>query len=366
MEHKKLLLTGSHAGSTAIAVIEEIKKRNIDWELHWVGKQFAEEGSTTETLEYKNLSKYGVIFHNLESGKIQTKFTKYTIPSILKIPMGFLKGRKLVKEIKPDLTLSFGSAAGAIISFWSNFLNIPVIIHEQTATAGRANIISSYFAKFILISRETSSVFFRKSKTKLVGNPMNEAILKADTKDRSTRVKSILITGGSRGSTWINNAIKPILPRLLEKYFVIHQTGESNISEFEKFKLKILTKDNEKYFCFGQTTPSNMAEILLKSDIVISRAGANTVWELIALKKPSVLIPIPWTYNDEATENAKYMESLGLAKILSQKELSAQKLLHMIEELANDYVKVIRNTENIKSPDINASEKVVDILERNI
>lgn len=366
MEQKKLLLTGSHAGSTAIAVIEEIKKRNLDWELHWIGKQFASEGSTIETLEYKNISKLGVIFHNLESGKIQTKFTRYTIPSILKIPLGFIKGYKLVKEIKPNLTLSFGSAAGAIVSFWSSFKNIPVIIHEQTATAGRANIISSYFAKLILISRETSLPFFSKNKTKLVGNPMNEKVLNVDAIKRNTHVKSILITGGSRGSTWINNAVKPILPRLLEKYFVIHQTGEANFSEFEQFKNEILTKDNEKYFCFGQTKPSNMAEILLKSDIVVSRAGANTVWELIALKKPSVLIPIPWTYNDEQTENAKYMKNLGLASILLQKELSAQKLLIEIEKLIENYPTIIEKTKDIVSPDINASNELVNILKDNI
>ncbi|EKE06118.1 MAG: hypothetical protein ACD_19C00079G0023 [uncultured bacterium] len=343
----KLLLAGSHAGSTAIAVVQEIKKRNLDWEIHWVG------------MEYKNMKNFGVIFHNLESGKIENKFTKNTIASFLKIPNSFIKGRKIVNEIKPDLTLSFGSATGAIVSFWSSFKNIPVIIHEQTASAGRANIISSYFAKFILISREESSRFFNKLKTKLVGNPLNNEILKYVDKPRSLRIKSILITGGSRGSSWINNAIKPLLPRLLQKYYVIHQAGEGKTSDFESIK-------NNKYFCFGQTDPENMAEIFSKSDIVISRSGANTVWELVALKKPSILIPIPWTYNDEATENAKYMEDLGLAIILPQKELTPQKLLSEIEKLIENYPSVLKKTEDVISPDLEASRKVVDILEENV
>lgn len=355
MQTQKLLLAGSHAGSTAIAVIEEIKKRNLNWEIHWIGKRFAEEGKTTETLEYKNLSKYGVIFHNLESGKIQTKFTRYTIPALLKIPVGLYKGYKLVKEIKPDLTLSFGSAAGAISAFWSNYLGIPVIIHEQTATAGRANILSSYFAKKILISRESSNTYFNKRKTELVGNPINSEIVKFVGLKPNLRVKSILITGGSRGSTWLNDAIAPILPRLLEKYYILHQTGEANLKKFEYIK-------DEKYLSFGQTTPKNMAEIIAKSDIVISRSGANTVSELIALKKPSILIPIPWTYNDEATENARYMESLGLAHILPQKELTAQKLLSEIENLIQNYSKIIKITEDVESPDLEASGKVVDSI----
>ena len=363
---KKLLLAGSHAGSTAIAIVEEIKKRKLDWEIHWVGKRFASEGKTTETLEYKNLSKYGVIFHNLESGKIQTKFTRYTIPALLKIPVGLFKSYKLVKKISPDLTLSFGSAAGALVSLWSNYFKIPVLIHEQTASAGRANILSSYFAKKILISRESSTQFFNKNKTLLVGNPLNKEILNRIDLKRNTRVKTILITGGSRGSKWINDAVKPILPRLLEKYFVIHQVGEGNLNEFAEIKNEIQPEGYEKYLSFGQIDPKSMAEIISKADIIISRSGANTICELVALKKPSILVPIPWTYNDEATENAKYMEELGLARILLQKELSPQKLLHEVEELVNNYANVIRDTENVESPDINAAEKVVDILQENI
>lgn len=344
---RKLLLSGSHAGSTAIAVIKEIKKRNLDWEIHWLG------------MEYKNMENLGIIFHSLESGKIENKFTKNTVSSLLQIPVSFIRGKKLVNEINPDLTLSFGSAAGAIASFWSSFLNIPVIIHEQTATAGRANIIAGYFAKKVLLARETSAKFFNKNKVEVVGNPIAQEILYYIGTKNSSRVKSILITGGSRGSKWINDAIKPILPRLLEKYFVIHQTGEKNLDEFKEIK-------NEKYFAFGQTDSKNMAEIISKSDIIISRAGANTVWELLALKKPSILIPIPWSYNDEQNENAKYIEKLGLARILFQKELSPQRLLTEIEILIEDYFTIITKTRDIISPDLLASEKVVDILQVNI
>ncbi|MFA6073919.1 MAG: UDP-N-acetylglucosamine--N-acetylmuramyl-(pentapeptide) pyrophosphoryl-undecaprenol N-acetylglucosamine transferase [Candidatus Woesearchaeota archaeon] len=345
MERKKLLLAGSHAGSTAIAVIEEIRKRNLPYEIHWLG------------MEYKNLLNIGVIFHHLDSGKIENKATKHTISSLLKIPFGIYKSRKLVKEINPDLVLSFGSAAGALVSFWANMLKIPVIIHEQTATAGRANIFSSYFAKLVLISRESSSTFFNKHKTKLVGNPINNNIIGNIKNEVRSKVKTILVTGGSRGSTWINDALKPILPQLLQKYYVVHQTGSGKLSD----KIK-----NNKYFAFEQTNPKNMAEILTKSDIVIARAGANTVSELIALKKPSILIPIPWTYNNEQTENAKYMESLGLARILTQKELTAQKLLSEINKLVDNYSTIIKNSVDVVSPDLLASEKIVDILEDEI
>jgi UDP-N-acetylglucosamine--N-acetylmuramyl-(pentapeptide) pyrophosphoryl-undecaprenol N-acetylglucosamine transferase len=365
MELKKLLLTGSHAGSTAIAVIEEIKKRNINVEIHWIGKKYAEEGKDTKTLEYNNLTKYGVIFHNLETGKIQTKFTKFTIPALLKIPSGFIKGYKLIKEIKPDLTFSFGSAAGAISVFWSSFLGIPSIIHEQTATAGRANIISSYFAKKVLISRETSAVFFNKLKTELVGNPINSNFKKYIGENRNTRIKSILVTGGSRGSTWLNDAILPIIPQLLGKYYLMHQTGESNLNNM-KSEVKLGESVKDRYLAFGQIDPVNMAEVFSKADLVIARSGANTTSEILALKKPCILVPIPWTYNDEQQKNAEYLEKLGLATILLQKELTPQKLLFAINKIVDNYQKIIKSTEDIESPDLLAQEKIVDEIEKFI
>jgi UDP-N-acetylglucosamine--N-acetylmuramyl-(pentapeptide) pyrophosphoryl-undecaprenol N-acetylglucosamine transferase len=343
MQQKKLLIAGSHAETTAVAVIQEIKKRNLNWEIHWLGE------------ENKNLTSFKVLSHVFKPGRVENKFTKNTLPKLFKIPKDFLSGRKLVREINPSLTLSFGSSAGAISVFWSNFFGIPVIVHEQTATAGRANIISSYFAKRILISRDSSSKFFNKSKTELVGNPLNSEIFKYLSLERNKRIKSILVTGGSRGSTWINDAILPLLPQLLEKYFVLHQTGEKNLEKFKEIS-------NEKYLPFAQVGSKEMIEVISKSDLIISRAGANTVSEMIALKKPSILIPIPWSFNDEQQKNAEFMQELGLARILPQKELTPQKLLSEIESVVEDYFNILKRTENIVSPDLTASEKLVEIL----
>ncbi len=341
---KKLLLAGSHAGSTAISLIEEIKKQNLPWEIHWLGS------------EYKNFFKgYDIIFHNLESGKIENKFTQNSIKSFLKIPFSFLRGRKIMMDIKPDLTFSFGSAAGAISVFWSYFMKVPIVIHEQTAAAGRANIFSSYFANKILLWRESSLKYFSKTKSVITGNPINPNILKFLNKKPKNYISTILVTGGSRGSTWINSAIKPILPTLLDNYIIFHQTGEANLDEFKGIKHK-------NYFPFGQVSPKEMTEAMSASDLVISRAGANTISELIVLKKPSILIPIPWTYNDEQTQNAKYMENLGLAKLINQKDLSAQKLMSEINNMRANYLKIIKRAEKIDSEDINAAPMVVEIL----
>lgn len=352
MQPKKILFAGSHAGSTAIAVIEEIKKRNLNLEIHWLG------------MEYKNFDGLNVIFHSFESGKIENKFTKNTLPKLLRIPFSFLRGYKMIKKIDPDFVFSFGSAAGAIASFWSNFMSVPVIIHEQTATAGRANIFSSHFAKKILVARESSLGFFNKHKTEVIGNPINASILKHIGDPKNSLVKAILITGGSQGSKIINDALLPILPRLLRKYYVFHQTGELHFEDFKKIKETKLDKAlGDKYLPFGQTSTENMAEIIAKADIAISRSGANTVSELITLRKPTILIPIPWTYNDEQTANAKYMENLGLATILNQDELTPQKLLLKIDYLVENYKKIILSTKDFVSPDIHSSKYIVDLIQ---
>lgn len=319
-ESKVVVLTGGHAGSTADAVITEIKRRKLNWEIVWIGREHI-------------------------PGKIQTIFTKSSILDLLKIPVGFVKSLLMLLKIKPDLTLSFGASSGSLVSFASFLFGIPVIIHEQTACVGRGNKITSRFAKKIAISRESSRSFFPKEKLVLTGNPINPLFGKIQNKNH---VKTIFITGGSRGSEKINETLIKILPRLTKRYKVIHQAGEAHA---------------QKYEAYGKV---DMPKILAQSDIVVARAGANTVSELIAAKKPSILIPIPWSYMDEQTKNAEYVARLGFARILPQSELTPERLLAEIEKLVSDYPEVINKIKNVVSPDLNASKKLVDLLEKEI
>lgn len=355
MGQKKLLLAGSHAGATAIAVIKSIRQRGLAWEIGWIGRKWATEERKSYTLEYNSLPKLGVKFYSFESGKVQTKYTRYTISALLNIPFGFFSALYHLIKIKPDLILTFGGAAGAEISFWGWLLGIPLIVHEQTATAGRANIFSSRFAKLTLLSRVSSEKFFKGRKTEVTGNPINPAI--AQNKVKSKRIpETLFITGGSRGSIWINDGVKPILAKLLEKYKVVLQCGEESVSEFKHSDTNLKV--------YGQIPFVDWPKNLINADIVVSRAGANIVSELIALKKPCVLIPIPWSYQDEQQKNAEYARDFGIARILPQNELTAQSLEREIEKLRVEYSKIVEGVKNKVSPDTKASDKLVDVLER--
>lgn len=344
IEQKKLLLAGSHAATTATATVEEINSRKLNWELSWVGNIA--------------LPISGVRFYKIESGKVENKFTRNTISSLLKIPVGFIKAKIAVLKVKPDLILSFGGAAGAECAFWGWVLKIPVIIHEQTSAAGRANIKSSKFAKKIAISRETSRKYFPIEKTILTGDPISKEIIKLKNNKPSREVKTIFITGGSQGSKWINDAIFPLLLQLSKKYEVVWQCGKELESGIKNYESGVKT--------YGYIKPKKYAEFLKKADIVIARAGSNTVSELTVAKKPCILIPIPWSYLGEQSKNAKYAKEIGLARIIKQSELTSEKLEEKIEKLISDYPKIIKNTRSIVSPDLKASEKLVNLLQTYI
>lgn len=351
---KKILLTGGHAGTTGLSVIKELKKQSSDIEISWIGVRKAVTGSLADTLEYKIYPKYGVKFYPFDVGKVQTKFTKYTIPLFLKIPISFIQIFIRAIKIRPDVIVSFGGSASLPVTFYGYLFRIPVIIHEQTSVAGRANLVASKFAKVIAISRRSSEKYYADKKIVLTGNPLAQSIIKYLDKKPRQFVRNILFTGGSRGSIWLNNALLPIVFKLSKKYKIYWQVGENNL---EKIKV-----ENPNIKIFGQLDPDEMIEIIADSDIVISRSGANTVSELIALKKPSILIPIPWLYLNEQTENAKQMENLGLCRILPQKDLNPINLERSINMLIKDYSEIISKTRKLISEDIGASKKLVGII----
>lgn len=342
METKRLLLAGSHAATPAYAVVQEIKQQKLPWEVHFLGRRWAFEGKKLETLEYLELPKLGVKFHSLQAGKFETRFTRYTIPALLKIPFGLIQSLVLIRQIKPHLTLTFGGASGAYAAIWSWVLGIPVLVHEQTAVAGRANLFAARFAQKIMIARESSRRFFPAKKTILTGNPLTLEIIRAAGKRPTRKVRTILITGGSRGSKRINEAVKAILPALTRRFKVIHLTGEGPA---------------------GRLSIREMARAFQQADIVVGRAGANTVSEIIALKKPAVLIPLPWSYLDEQAKNAEVAAKFGLVRILPQKFLTSRRLALEIEKLESDLEGRPRGLDYV-SPDLDAAKKVVEILEK--
>ena len=363
MNEVSIVFAGGHAATTAYSVLEEIRSRGLPWQIHFIGAKSAVEGKSLPTLESKLFVGEGVKFHGLIAGRIQRRFTLWTIPSLLKIPVSFVHSFLLLREIKPRLILSFGGFVGFPLIVAGKILGIPSILHEQTTSAGRANIASSYFAKIVTLARESSKKYFGGRKTKVIGNPILPFFNRIKPKRNIGSPPTIYITAGSRGSLIINSAVFEILKKLLPDFKVIHQAGLLEKSKFKKLKDNLPVALSNNYRVFGQTKPENLKDIYSQTDMVISRAGANSVAEIIAVKRPAILIPIPWSYLDEQNKNAQFAARFGIARILSQETLTGRRLLREITLLKNDWEKLQAKVKNKKSPDINASKLMVDILE---
>ena len=331
----KILLTGAHF-TPAVAVIEELKK-NYKAEVVYVGRKSTLEGDDTPSQESQILPKLGVKFIPITTGRLQREFTKYSIPSLLKIPIGFMQALLIILKEKPDVVLSYGGyiAVPVVIAGW--LLSIPVIVHEQTLVSGLANRISSFFADKIAVSFPSQN-----PKAILTGNPLRRQILDS-VKLYHPRGVNILITGGNQGSHVINLAVEQSLDKLIKIASIIHVTGDNKFGDFERLE----RRQSEKYIV-KKWIGEDWGLILKKVDLVVSRAGINTLTELAYLGIPVLVIPIPYLYQDEQNKNAKFFENLGLVKILPQSKLSAGTLYKNINDCLKDLDSLKRQAKNAK------------------
>jgi UDP-N-acetylglucosamine--N-acetylmuramyl-(pentapeptide) pyrophosphoryl-undecaprenol N-acetylglucosamine transferase len=368
----KIVITGGHLTPT-LAVIEELIKRG-GWEIYFLGRKYAAEGDRTPSLESMIIPEKGIRFVSINPGRLQQKFTKHTIPAFLRLPLGFIQGFYHLARLKPDIILSFGSYVGVPVVVCGWFLGIPIMIHQQTLTTSRADKINARFAQKIAISWKETLNDFPKNKVVLTGNPIRPQIFKVNQKiwenlNLEKGLPLVLITGGNQGSHRLNLAVEGALEKILTKYNLFHQTGHLRTTgDFDRLsekKEKLPEKLKIRYHLKRYISGEEWGTLLNKADLVVSRAGINTVSELLALGKPALLIPIPWLYGDEQTKNAEMLKKIGLAEILPQEKLTPQTLYQTIE-------KMIRNLENyrcnlVKAKKLiipNAAQKIIDEVEK--
>lgn len=337
-------MAGTHF-TPAQATIEELTK-NPDHKVVYLGRDATLEGDLTPSVESIVLPKIGINFIPIIAGRLQRSFTMYTIPSLLKIPIGFLQAFYFLIKEKPDVVVSYGGYIGlpVVIAAW--LLSVPIIVHQQTLVAGLATQISSIFASKIAVSFTQS---LKKSpKWVLTGNPIRKELLEPDLKisldiknfihqANGAKLPIILITGGNQGSHFINQLFLKVVDNLLKVTFVIHQTGDSLFKDFDQLcEIRQTLKYQERYLLKKWINASDWCEILKEAGLVITRGGVNTLSELAYFGTPSLIIPIPYLYQDEQKKNAKFFAELGLAKVLPQSEVTAKKMLEIIQEMLDN------------------------------
>ena len=363
-------MIGGHL-SPALSVIESLPK---DTELLFVGRKHSFEGDRALSLEYKTIHSLKIRFCEITSGRLQRKFTRYSISSLLKFPIGIIQSFFILRKFKPDVVLGFGGYVSLAVTLCAFLMRIPVVIHEQTLEAGFSNKIISIFAKKVCISWDSSRKYFPKEKTILTGNPIRKfPISNPSTSSGQVfqfpidkKLPIIYVTGGSSGSHFINKLVEGCIKELLEKFVVIHQTGDSEFGDFDRLKNLRESFDSSlraRYVLRKFVEPSNIGSILKSCDLVVSRAGINTITELIYFEKPGVLIPLPFSQGNEQLKNARFLESHKLGKVILQSEIDSKKLYNEVVLMAGDIEKY--KLSKIELGDLKGQEparKVIEVI----
>lgn len=341
----KILITGGHV-TPALAVIEELKKHpGID--IVFVGRKYVNSKEKTTSFEYQVIKNAGVRFIHIETGRLTRLFSLHTLIDFLQSPLGLLRSWNIIRKENPDCVLSFGGYIAFPLAIVALFLRIPLFTHEQTIAPGFTNRMIAHWAQKIFISFPETARYFNHKKTIITGNPLRTVIFSTIKKpfDLHKTKPVVYITGGSLGSHSINLIVESILPDLLKKYHIIHQAGDS--SEYQDFK-RLSHNHDQNYFLFKHFSNNEIGHVYSMADIVIARAGANTIGELIALQKPAVLIPLPWSSGGEQKAHAEFMQKKRVAEIFDQEKHTFPSLLLLIEKIIHNKNAYIKNYVRLK------------------
>lgn len=346
----KILITGGGTGGhfyPLVAVIDELNLIIEQQKIVNADIVFMSESPYDKDALYQR----GVRFKKTYSGKLRRYFSIKNFGDVIKTVLGSIKSMWSIFIDFPDVIFSKGGYASFPVVLSAKLLRIPLIIHESDTVPGKVNKFSSSFAKRIAISFPETANYFpknKKDKIALVGNPVRKEFFinnKIQAKDAGLdffklekTIPIILIIGGSQGSQRINDNIIDVAGDLIKNYQVIHQCGKNN---YEACKGRIgISLGNDPYRNRYHIMPF-MSEVELKmaygaADIVVSRAGGASIFELAASGSPSIMIPLPESAQDHQRENAYAYSRSGAADIIEEKNLTPHILLSEITRLIDN------------------------------
>ncbi|MFW5719989.1 MAG: UDP-N-acetylglucosamine--N-acetylmuramyl-(pentapeptide) pyrophosphoryl-undecaprenol N-acetylglucosamine transferase [Candidatus Dojkabacteria bacterium] len=362
-----VFITGGHA-TPATACIAELRKRGYS-NLIYIGQKKSILFDKNYSSEYRLVTeKLTIPFHSIIAGKFSRFVSFSSFVWLLRLPVGFLQAFLWHVYYRPSVVLTFGSHVGVPSAFWAWIFKTPVVAHEQTVTFGRANKLIHHFAQTICYSWKAEA-FTTQSNAKYVftGNPVRKEVFHPTTYSFafSDETKPLLfITGGNQGAHAINEYVFAHLPLLITSYNLIHQTGSNTLyGDFEKAKeyASSINQNGVTYIPKDYLFADEIAEAYAQATFLLSRAGANTLTELLILGKKAVLIPITTSSGNEQFLNAQLLENLGLAVIQKQESLHHSNILQVLTELGSQAIKHDQVAQ-LANMHMQAERKIVDIV----
>jgi len=337
---RKIVVCGGHL-TPAQALIENLTKEK-DLKIYFFGRRYVTEGNKNISAEYKQISNYNVVFKNIIAGRFQRHLSKYALISIVKIPVSFIQSFFLLLFIRPGLIVSFGGSISFPTIFSGWLLGIPSITHEQAVVPGLSNRLNGLFVEKIYVSWEESSNYFPREKTTLIGNLVRHSLLTSSAKKLKPSAKNVLfITGGNQGSHFLNTFVFENIKKL-DSFNVIHQIGTANFKS-DHDKAKAIYQNG--YVWYDYISPETLKGIFDSAHITISRAGANTVWELALFGKVAILVPLLHSAGSEQQKNAEILKNADSAVIVEQSDAKGEKLLDIIATIEKNYTSMQKSAQ---------------------
>ncbi len=328
MQKKKIIMTG---GGTAGHVTPNIALmpalQEAGYEITYIGSY---SGMEKDLIDAQNIPYIGI-----SSGKLRRYFDWKNFSDPFKVLKGYRQAVSTLKKIKPDIVFSKGGFVSVPVVLAAKHCHVPAIIHESDLTPGLANRIAIRGAKKVCCNFPETLKYLPPEKAVLTGSPIRRELFSGDASaairycgfsDHNKPV--LLVVGGSSGSKVINDNVRAVLPKLLEQFYVIHLCGKGNLDE----KLTNVAGYAQLEYAHAELT-----DLFALADLAISRAGANSICELLALRKPNILIPLSAVASrGDQILNARSFAKQGFSYVIEEEKLTEQTLLNAVKEVYND------------------------------
>ena len=320
---KHIVLTG---GGTAghvtpnIALIPKLKEAG--YKISYIGSY--------DGMERKLIEDLGIPYYGISSGKLRRYFDPKNFSDPFRVVKGYFEAKKLLKKLKPNVVFSKGGFVSVPVVLAAKACKVPALIHESDMTPGLANKLCIPSAAKVCCNFPETVKCLPENKAVLTGTPIRQELLSGDAREGlkfcgfNAAKPVILVIGGSLGSVAVNNAVRSILPELLKDFQVIHLCG--------KDKLDASLNGTEGYVQF-EYIKDELPDLFAAADLIISRAGANSICEILALRKPNILIPLSAAASrGDQILNANSFAKQGFSTVLEEEVLTADTLSQAIEE----------------------------------
>lgn len=349
----KIVLTGGGTGGHVSPNLALIPALEADgWEVFYIG--------SSNGIEKQLVAEVGLPYYGISSGKLRRYFSWQNFIDPFKVVKGIFDAFWAIAKIKPQVVFSKGGFVTVPVIFASWLQRIPVIIHESDFSSGLANRLSLPFATNVCVTFPETAKKLAKygSKVKHTGLPIRPDIRNGNA-DRGRAFCGIygdlpvlFVVGGSTGSAKINQAVRSVLDTLTQKYQVVHACGKGNLDPN--------LKDHPRY-CQFEYLGTELADVLALADLVVSRSGANAVFEFLTLRKPNLLIPLSkLSSRGDQILNAKSFQARGYSAVLFEEDLTSESLLTAIADLDDRRDEYIQNMN--QSEDANAIAQIVELV----